>query len=341
MGGGSGWREPYRLSGRTRALAGVIALLSTCATGVVTLAPPIAGANSTAQSSYGTGRLMAADPASGYWTATAAGQVDAHDGAGQFGSPADSGIRLVQPIVGMDGSPAGRGYWLVASDGGVFSYGDASFYGSTGNMHLNKPIDGMAATLDGGGYWLVASDGGVFSYGDASFYGSTGAIHLNQPIVGIAPTPNGGGYWLVASDGGVFAFGDAGFYGSTGAIHLNQPIVGMASTPDGEGYWLVASDGGIFSFGDAPFYGSLGGTGSTALGMTVSPQHGYTIITSDGNADAYFAAACIPALPSYRTCSRPDHGTAHHGHRRRLARERLCPVDTAGRHARSRPRHLI
>ena len=37
----------------------------------------------------------------------------------------------------------GHGYWLVASDGGVFSFGDASFYGSTGNIQLNKPIVGM------------------------------------------------------------------------------------------------------------------------------------------------------------------------------------------------------
>ena len=35
-----------------------------------------------------------------------------------------------------------KGYWLVGSDGGVFSFGDASYYGSTGAMTLNKPIVG-------------------------------------------------------------------------------------------------------------------------------------------------------------------------------------------------------
>ena len=83
-------------------------------------------------------------------------------------------------------SPDGKGYWLVASDGGVFSFGDASFYGSTGGMTLNKPIVAAMATPDGKGYWLVASDGGVFSFGDASFYGSTGGMTLNKPIVGVA-----------------------------------------------------------------------------------------------------------------------------------------------------------
>ena len=70
----------------------------------------------------------------------------------------------------------GLGYWLVASDGGIFSFGDAGFHGSTGATPLNKPVVGMAATQDGLGYWLVASDGGIFSYGDAQFHGSAGAL---------------------------------------------------------------------------------------------------------------------------------------------------------------------
>ena len=91
----------------------------------------------------------------------------------------------------------------MASDGGIFSYGDAGFYGSTGSIHLNKPIVDMAATADGKGYWLVASDGGIFNFGDAGFFGSAGSIHLNKPVVGMAAAPNGLGYWLVASDGGI------------------------------------------------------------------------------------------------------------------------------------------
>ncbi|MGH9283696.1 MAG: Kelch repeat-containing protein, partial [Acidimicrobiales bacterium] len=130
-------------------------------------------------------------------------------------------------------APGGPGYWLVASDGGIFAFGDAQFYGSTGAIRLNRPVVGMAATSTGKGYHLVAADGGIFAFGDAQFYGSTGAIRLNRPVVGMARTPSGRGYWLVASDGGIFAFGDAQFYGSTGAIRLNQPVVGMAATPSG------------------------------------------------------------------------------------------------------------
>ena len=182
------------------------------------------------------------------------------------------------------------GYWEAASDGGVFAYGDAGFYGSHGGSPLNRPVVGMASTPDGKGYWLVASDGGVFAYGDAGFYGSHGGSPLNRPVVGMASAPDGKGYWLVASDGGVFAYGDAGFYGSHGGSPLNRPVVGMASAPDGKGYWLVASDGGVFAYGDAGFYGSHGGSplSRPVVGMASTPDgKGYWLVASDGGVFAY------------------------------------------------------
>ena len=94
-------------------------------------------------------------------------------------------------------SGALQGYNLVASDGGVFSFGGTPFCGSTGGMTLNAPIVGMAMASNTGGYWFAASDGGVFAYGGAQFYGSMGGRPLNEPIVAIAATPDGQGYWLV------------------------------------------------------------------------------------------------------------------------------------------------
>ena len=85
---------------------------------------------------------------------------------------------------------------MVASDGGIFSFGNAKFFGSVPGVLqpgqvLNKPIEGIAANGDGLGYWLAASDGGVFSFGDAQFYGSVPGVlqpgqSLNAPIDGIA-----------------------------------------------------------------------------------------------------------------------------------------------------------
>jgi hypothetical protein len=177
------------------------------------------------------------------------------------------------------------GYWLAAADGGIFTYGDAEFHGSAGDLPLVQPVVGMAAPANGAGYWLVARDGGIFSFGTVGFLGSMGGRPLNRPIVGMAATPTGKGYWLVASDGGLFSFGDAGFFGSTGDIRLNQPIVGMASTPTGQGYWLVARDGGIFTFGDAAFFGSTGDIALNQPIVTMAPTptgQGYWLAAADG-----------------------------------------------------------
>ncbi|HVX19838.1 MAG TPA: NosD domain-containing protein [Acidimicrobiales bacterium] len=194
-------------------------------------------------------------------------------------------------------------YLEVASDGGIFTYGSAGFYGSMGGVPLVQPVVGIAATPDGKGYWEVAADGGVFAFGDARFYGSMGDQWLNQPIVGIAATPDGNGYWLVAADGGVFAFGSARFTGSMGDRSLNQPIVGIAATADGNGYWLVAADGGVFAFGSAPFAGSMGGRplNRPVVGIQPTPDgQGYWEAASDGGifafGDAQFAGSAASLM---------------------------------------------
>jgi hypothetical protein len=214
--------------------------------------------------------------------------------------PALQAMALVvnHPIVGMAATPDGGGYWEVASDGGIFAFGDAGFYGSEGGQALNAPIVGMAATPDGGGYWEVASDGGIFAFGDAGFYGSEGGQALNAPIVGMAASASGHGYWLVASDGGIFSFGNAAFWGSTGSFSLNRPIVAMAGTPSGHGYWLVGSDGGIFSFGDAGFWGSAASLSLNRpiVGMAPTPG-GYWEVASDGGIFGYGNAPFLGSVP--------------------------------------------
>ena len=149
------------------------------------------------------------------------------DGTPSLGPALDTAA-AASPTCPLPPAPS-PGYWQVAADGGIFSFGGAQFYGSTGSMKLNQPVVGMASTADGRGYWLVAADGGVFNYGDAGFYGSTGSIKLNKPIIGLVPTLDGHGYWLIASDGGVFAFGDAPFYGSTGGEDLDSPVTGRGT----------------------------------------------------------------------------------------------------------------
>ena len=186
----------------------------------------------------------------------------------------------------------GAGYWLLGRDGGVFSFGTAPFYGSTGNIRLNQPVVGMTRAPVGKGYWFVAADGGIFAYGpNAGFFGSTGSIRLAQPIVGMATTPTGKGYWLVARDGGLFAFGDAGFFGSRGG-QPGAPIIGMGTTPTGKGYWLASSDGSVYAFGDAKFHGAaVGRAGNSFVAFAARPQgDGYWFVTIDGAVHGFGAA---------------------------------------------------
>jgi hypothetical protein len=91
------------------------------------------------------------------------------------------------PYVGIAAPTSGAGYWLVGADGGVFTFGNITFYGSLPGEKLkpSAPIVGIVATPDGAGYWLVGSDGGVYSFGDAAFYGSEGGQKLNKPIVAL------------------------------------------------------------------------------------------------------------------------------------------------------------
>jgi len=113
---------------------------------------------------------------------------------------------------------------MVASDGGVFAFGDAAFAGSMGSARLNAPVEALVPVAAGSGYWLVAGDGGIFAFG-APFLGSMGGQRLNQPVTGMVGSPTGGGYLMVAADGGIFAFGDMGFQGSLGAEPPLAPIV--------------------------------------------------------------------------------------------------------------------
>ncbi|HEY5023745.1 MAG TPA: SpoIID/LytB domain-containing protein [Acidimicrobiales bacterium] len=123
------------------------------------------------------------------------------------------------------------GYWLVATDGGIFSFGGAAFHGSAGNIRLTKPVVGMAATPDGGGYWLVASDGGVFSFGDAPFEGSLPGAGVRASGVAILPTHTSQGYLIVTADGRVVDFGDAPQFGDVADVVVGYTghLVGGAS----------------------------------------------------------------------------------------------------------------
>ncbi|HUY86628.1 MAG TPA: PKD domain-containing protein [Acidimicrobiales bacterium] len=147
----------------------------------------------------------------GYWLLGGDGGVFSYGDASFMGSsgqinPASAvgganSFTPVKPINGIVATSDSKGYWMVASEGGIFAFGDASFLGSSGQINPSqqaggsnsftpaKPIVGMVATSDAKGYWMVGSDGGVFAFGDAGFVGSLGSHPPASPIVGFTPHP--------------------------------------------------------------------------------------------------------------------------------------------------------
>src|SRR5206468_5099840 len=90
-------------------------------------------------------------------------------------------VHLNAPVQSLVPTASGAGYWLVASDGGIFSFGDALFHGSMGATKLNKPVVGMVRYADG--YLMVGADGGIFDFSTSPFQGSLGANPPARPIV--------------------------------------------------------------------------------------------------------------------------------------------------------------
>jgi hypothetical protein len=203
------------------------------------------------------------------------------------------------------------GYWLVGSDGGIFSFGSAHFYGSTGAMRLQRPVVGITPTTDNGGYWLVASDGGIFSFGDAGYYGSVPGLGiapagssspktLNAPIVGMVPSADGRGYFMVAADGGVFTFGDARFEGSCpGLGGCSGAAVAVMPDASGNGYWLATATGHVYAFGDATYYGAPGPQGvMVTSAVRTGDGKGYWLLFSNGVVAPYGDATNLGGPPA-------------------------------------------
>jgi hypothetical protein len=213
------------------------------------------------------------------------------------------------------------GYWLAGADGGVFTFGNASFAGSA-TGRLARPAVQLEPTPSGRGYWVVSRSGEVVAFGDARFFGGLsagGVATLPRPakvpdwgggptstwwdarrnggqgpatidIVGMASTPTGAGYWLAAADGRVFGFGDAVVDSAAAAQSISQVqgqasggrVVDIEASPETGGFWLLGVDGGVFSYGP-PFHGSVPGRNlqTTAVELRVS----------EGGAGYYIAAA--------------------------------------------------
>jgi hypothetical protein len=138
-------------------------------------------------------------------------------------------------------TPSGKGYWLVARDGGVFAFGDAKYKGSLGGMFTGSRFVAIQVTRRGG-YSIVDDNGAVFGFGDAKDYFTKGAGFLSAPVVDFQLARKGQGGWLLGADGAVYAFGGAPYLG--GANNVPNEGIGIARAPSGTGYWVAVGPAG-------------------------------------------------------------------------------------------------
>ena len=194
------------------------------------------------------------------------------------------------------------GYYVLGSNGAIYSYGNAAYKGSPVDQGLRIGAVLMTLTPSYDGYWIAGDDGGIFSYGDAEFHGSVPGLNLGARVAAIdlKPTVSGKGYWILGADGGIFSFGDAEFFGSLPGIGVHNRAVRLIPTATGNGYWILGADGGIFSFGDAEFFGSVPGLGLRATGVSMArtaTSNGYWILGDDGGIFSFGDAGFYGSVP--------------------------------------------
>ncbi|MFP5352960.1 MAG: hypothetical protein ACLGIB_10405 [Actinomycetota bacterium] len=221
-----------------------------------------------------------ASPSGGLWVAGLNGGVRALGPTWVYGSKTG----LDRNVIDIESTPSSDGYWLLASHGRTFAFGNARALRSPSDIRAAD----MATTASGGGYWILARGGRVLSYGDAKELGSGKA--MEGTAVALEPTPTGRGYWIVWSTGAVQAIGDAQHFGEA-----SGDAVDIAATATGLGYWIAMADGQVRSFGDAPKLGTVAkapAAGIAALVPTPSGA-GYWLVDAKAHARPFGDASAV------------------------------------------------
>ena len=121
---------------------------------------------------------------------------------------------------------------MVASDGGVFAFGDARFAGCCpGIGGCSGAAVAVMPDASGNGYWLVTQTGHVYTFGDAPYLGAPGPQSV--PVTSAVRTPDGMGYWILLANGAVANYGDAGDSGAATGLGGLNPATAIFATADG------------------------------------------------------------------------------------------------------------
>jgi peptidoglycan/xylan/chitin deacetylase (PgdA/CDA1 family) len=183
------------------------------------------------------------------------------------------------------------GYRILTSNGGTSAFGSASFGTAAGKLGSGVTATAIAASRKIGGYLILKSDGGVLGF-NARWHGSL----KGRLPAGVRPRAiaagRSDGYLILTSDGGVHAFARP-FYGSdAGRLSPGVTARGLAIDTSTGGYWILRSDGQVDAF-NAAALGGLAGlpSGVRPTGIAAAADGGYYVLTSDGDVHGFGAAS--------------------------------------------------
>jgi hypothetical protein len=176
-------------------------------------------------------------------------------------------------------------YEILTSFGGIYTFGQAKYFGNLIDHGYSGPATGLSAMPDGGGYAILTSYGALYTFGDARYYGNLLDHHYPGRAIALSYTPTGNGYVILTDAGTLYTFGDAQYYGNLVDHRYPGRAVSVSYTPTGRGYAILTDFGAIYTFGDAQYFGNLldHGYPGPAVSLAYSGTgRGYNILTSFG-----------------------------------------------------------
>jgi len=166
----------------------------------------------------------------------------------------------------------------VTAAGGVYTFGNARFYGSLSATYRGAPVRGIALTPGGRGYWLATASGHVYSFGNARYHGSLATSHLATSHLATSHLATS----HLATSHLATSHLATSHLATSHLATSHTTVNAIATAAGGHGYWLLSADGTVHGFGAAPNFGSA----RTVRGVTTSTMaatrdgHGYVLATT-------------------------------------------------------------
>ena len=87
----------------------------------------------------------------------------------------------------MQRTPSGHGYWMLSSDGSIYAFGDAPYFGGVGGCTNYGGARRLLPTPTGNGYWIATANGSVIPFGDARRLGFPALLNGSPVALMLSP----------------------------------------------------------------------------------------------------------------------------------------------------------